>query len=165
MANPQQTRSELPSQPSSSPGDIRPLTGADHDAWLGLWRGYQAFYEVDIAEATSRVTWARLLDPQEPVHGALALVANEPAGLVHWIIHRSTWTEGDYCYLQDLFVAKAQRGQGLGRRLILHVYTEAAAHGCSRVHWLTHETNHDAMRLYARLALRPGFVQWRKLLP
>ena len=84
-------------------------------------------------------------------------------GLVHTVRHRSCWTIGDYCYLQDLFVAPDARGLGLGRALIEHVYREAAASGCSRVHWLTHETNQDAMLLYDRIGDRSGFVQYRKL--
>jgi GNAT superfamily N-acetyltransferase len=67
-------------------------------------------------------------------------------------------------YLQDLFVEPAKRGLGLGRTLIEHVYAEAARRGCSRVWWLTHETNTDAMVLYDRLADRSGFVQYRKVL-
>ena len=35
---------------------------------------------------------------------------------------------------------------------------------CSRVHWLTHETNTDAMLLYDRIADRSGFIQYRKIL-
>jgi hypothetical protein len=27
--------------------DIRAARAADHDAWLPLWRGHQAFYRVD----------------------------------------------------------------------------------------------------------------------
>jgi hypothetical protein len=30
------------------------------------------------------------------------------------------------------------------------------------VHWLTHETNTDAMVLYDRVAQRSGFVQYRR---
>ena len=56
------------------------------------------------------------------------------------------------------------RTRGVGRCLIEHVYEEAAAGGCSRVYWLTHETNHAAMALYARIADRTGFVQYRHLL-
>ena len=55
-------------------------------------------------------------------------------------------------------------GQGLGRALIEHVYAEAAARGCARVWWLTHESNTDAMVLYDRIADRSGFVQYRKVL-
>jgi len=83
-------------------------------------------------------------------------------GLVHHIRHRSCWTTGDYCYLQDLFVSPALRGSGIGRKLIEHVYAEASRAGCARVYWLTHETNATAIRLYDRVAERSGFVQYRK---
>ena len=59
-------------------------------------------------------------------------------------------------------MAPAARGGGIGRQLIEHVYDTAWEAGCARVHWLTHETNHDAMRLYDRIAERSGFVQYRK---
>lgn len=142
---------------------ITPLRPADHDAWLPLWRGYQAFYTVDIPEDVSAVTWDRLTDPAEPMAGALAWMGARAVGLVHVIRHRSCWTVGDYCYLQDLFVAADIRGGGIGRALIEYVYATAKAEGCSRVHWLTHETNHEAMRLYDRIGDRSGFVQYRKL--
>ena len=144
--------------------EIRALGAADHDAWMPLWRAYQAFYRVDIPAETSAVTWDRLLDPAEPMGGALAWSAGEAVGLVHHIRHRSCWTVGDYCYLQDLFVGPAARGRGVGRRLVDHVCDVARVAGCSRVHWLTHETNADAMVLYDRVAERSGFVQYRKLL-
>lgn len=144
--------------------DIRPITQADFDAWLPLWKGYQAFYNVDIAEAVTRTTWARLLDPAEPMHCALAIVGGQAVGMVHWIYHRSTWTTGNYVYLQDLFTASEARGKGAGRALIEHVYADARAHDAARVYWLTHESNHTAMQLYDRIADRPGFVQYRKVL-
>jgi len=141
---------------------IRPIGPGDRAAWLPLWRGYQAFYKVDLSDAVTDTTWTRLNDPAEPVDGALAWRGAEALGLVHHIRHRSAWTIGDYCYLQDLFVAKGTRGLGIGRRLIEHVYAAAQAAGCSRVHWLTHETNTDAMRLYDRIGERSGFVQYRR---
>lgn len=143
---------------------IRDFAAGDFDAWYPLWRGYQAFYKVDIPRETSEVTWARMLDPAEPMRGVFATQSGRPVGIVHFIRHRSCWTTGDYCYLQDLFVEPGLRGTGAGRRLIEHVYREAADMGCSRVYWLTHETNTDAMQLYDRIADRSGFVQYRKVL-
>ncbi len=137
---------------------------ADHQAWLVLWRGYQDFYKVAIDEATTATTWQRLQDDNEPMWCAVAEVEGRPVGIVHYLAHRSTWTTGDYCYLQDLFVDPALRAQGIGRALIRHVYDRAASMGLSRVWWLTHETNTDAMKLYDRIADRSGFVQYRKLL-
>lgn len=142
---------------------IRALAPGDRSEWDRLWQGYQAFYEVSIAPEVSDTTFARLLDPAEPMHCALLDEGGRSVGLVHFIFHRSTWTEGDYVYLQDLFVEGDRRGAGLGRRLIEHVYGAAKAKGASRVHWLTHETNTDAMLLYNRIADRSGFVQYRKI--
>ncbi|WP_415754078.1 GNAT family N-acetyltransferase [Pseudomonas leptonychotis] len=144
--------------------EIRPISAADHAAWLPLWQGYQRFYKAEIAEATSAVTWQRFLDPAEPMHAALAWHNGRAVGLVHYIFHRSCWTTGDYCYLQDLFVSDDLRGAGIGRQLIEHVYAQASAAGAARVHWLTHESNSDAMQLYERIAERSGFVQYRHLL-
>ena len=143
--------------------EVRAIGPGEHAAWLPLWRGYQTFYEVALPDAATACTWARLLDPAEPVDGALAWRGAEAVGLVHHIRHRSAWTVGDYCYLQDLFVADAARGAGIGRRLIAHVYDAARAAGCARVHWLTHESNADAMLLYDRIAEKSGFVQYRKV--
>lgn len=147
------------------PLDIRPVTAADHAAWLPLWQGYQRFYHSDIPEAVSATTWQRFLDPTEPMHAALAWRDGVAIGLVHWIFHRSCWTTGDYCYLQDLYVADDVRGGGVGRALIEHVYAEAQAAGASRVHWLTQEDNAQARLLYERIASRSGFVQYRHLFP
>lgn len=141
---------------------IRPVAAADFPRWLALWKGYQEFYRVDIPSEVTDRTWERLLDRAEPMECAVADVDGELVGLVHYIFHRSTWTTGDYCYLQDLFVQQQRRGARHGRRLIEHVYDAARAHGASRVYWLTHETNTDAMKLYDKVAERSGFVQYRR---
>jgi len=144
--------------------EIRAVTADDHAAWLPLWQGYQRFYATEIPEATSAQTWQRFLDADEPMHAALAWQDDRAMGMVQWIFHRSCWTAGDYCYLQDLFVDESVRGSGVGRGLIEHVCAQARLAGASRVHWLTHESNTNAMQLYDRIAERPGLVQYRKKL-
>jgi GNAT superfamily N-acetyltransferase len=84
-------------------------------------------------------------------------------GIVHYLFHRSCWSIGDYCYLQDLYVAPEVRGRGAGRALIEAVYAAARAAGASRVHWLTQEGNATARALYDTLADRSGFIQYRKI--
>lgn len=143
---------------------IRPARPEDHAQWLPLWKGYQTFYRASIPDEVTATTWQRFHTPDEPMHCAVAEVEGQLVGIVHYIFHRSCWTTGDYCYLQDLYAAPDHRGQGIGRALIEHVYAAAAQAGASRVHWLTHETNLDAMQLYDRIAGKSGFVQYRKLL-
>jgi GNAT superfamily N-acetyltransferase len=144
---------------------IRPLLAADRAAWEPLWQGYLAFYEASVAPDVTALTFARLTGGDEPMGGFVSLdAAGRIVGIVHWITHRSCWTAGDYCYLQDLFVTPDLRGGGHGRALIEAVYDKASSLGCSRVHWLTQETNTTAMQLYDRIATRSGFIQYRKIL-
>ncbi|MFN8723586.1 MAG: GNAT family N-acetyltransferase [Rhodospirillales bacterium] len=144
---------------------VRPLVAADRAGWRPLWDGYLAFYRTAVADDVTDLTFRRLTRGGEPMGGFVATGAEgRIVGIVHWIDHRSCWTAGDYCYLQDLFVEPGLRGGGVGRALIEAVCAAATARGCSRVHWLTHETNRDAMHLYDKVADRSGFVQYRRIL-
>ena len=143
---------------------IRPLGPDERAAWEPLWKGYLTFYKATLPPEQNDITWARLHDPAEPMHLIGAYVDGKLQGIVHYLFHRSTWTTGDYCYLQDLFVAEGGRNHGLGRALIEAVYVQARAAGASRVYWLTHETNDVARALYDKLADRSGFIQYRKML-
>lgn len=142
---------------------IRPLRLDERADWEPLWKGYLDFYKTALPRETYDLTWARLHDPAEPMHLLGAYAGGRLCGIVHFLYHRSCWTVGNYCYLQDLFVAEDVRKLCLGRALIEAVYREARAAGASRVHWLTHETNATARALYDTLADRPGFIQYRKV--
>jgi len=63
-----------------------------------------------------------------------------------------------------LNVHQRERAIGIGRKLIEAVYDKARALGCSRVYWLTHETNTSAQVLYDKIASRSGFIQYRHML-
>lgn len=147
------------------PIETRQLVPADYPAWLPLWRAYLRSFNTELPEKTTRLTWSRLTDPAEPMFAIGAFSAgDELCGFAHIVYHRSCWTEGDYCYLQDLYTAEPVRRQGVGKTLIEAVYARAKADGASRVHWLAHELNLPAQKLYEKMALRSGFVQYRKVL-
>lgn len=145
--------------------EIRVLGRDDLDHWRPLWWDYQLFYQASLSEDVTQLTFERLTDPEEPMGGILAFADSRAVGFAHWIRHRSCWSLGDYIYLQDLFTAADARGAGVGRALIEQIYAIAMSLGASRVHWLTHETNAQAMRLYDKLASRSGFIQYSKALP
>ena len=140
---------------------IAPLAASDRDAWEGLWVAYLTFYEEDLDPAVTDATFARLIDPDGGLHGAIARDDDGRAvGIVHWLVHPSTWSVGGYCYLEDLFVAPETRGAGVGRALIAHVKEWAASAGAEKVYWLTAETNTTARALYDRVATHTGFVHY-----
>jgi len=141
---------------------IRDLRAEDRPQWDGLWRGYLAFYQSELAPEVSDATFARLLDSSEPM---FALVAEEDGlllGIVHCVLHRGTWAIEDFCYLEDLFTAPQARKRGVGRALIEAVYARADELNCSRVYWLTHETNTAGRSLYDQIARNLGFIQYRR---
>ena len=146
---------------------IRTVTPSDHEQWLPLWDGYNAFYErsgpTALAPEITAMTWSRFFDAYEPVHALVAEQDGQLLGLVHYLFHRSTTAIAPDCYLRDLFTSQQARGKGVGRALINGVYDRAKFAGCPRVYWLTHKTNQTAMQLYDKVAENSGFVVYRKL--
>lgn len=141
---------------------IRMLRNDDQTQWRALWGEYLAMDGSPLDDAVHASTWARFLDKNEPMHGALALVDDRAVGFVHYVFHRSTWSLSDACYLQDLFVVPDARSKGHGRALIDHVCTEAKAAGSSRIYWQTQSDNETAIALYEKIAERSGHIQFRK---
>jgi GNAT superfamily N-acetyltransferase len=70
------------------------------------------------------------------------------------------WSLRPVCYLEDLFVATAARGEGAGRALIEALVTLGREHGWRRVYWHAHENNERARTLYDRLAKRTDYVRY-----
>jgi ribosomal protein S18 acetylase RimI-like enzyme len=142
--------------------NVRPLELTDRERWNELWRGYLQFYKYDLPADITDLTWRRLLDPAHPFQGFAALEGERIAGIVHFHVHASTWARAGYCYLEDLFVDPACRGQGLGRTLIEAVYRAADELGAERVYWHTENSNDRAQHLYRQVAELTPFVQFRR---
>lgn len=142
---------------------VRPLAPGDREAWEPLWQAYLTFYETDVPADVTETTWRRLMTEGEDPSGLCAVGDDGSlAGIVHYHFHRSTWTVGEYCYLQDLFVDPAARGGGVGRALIEAVYAAADRRGASQVYWLTQDFNATARRLYDRVGQLTPFIKYRR---
>ncbi len=142
---------------------IRPLEPTDREEWTALWRAYLAFYETERPAEVYDTTWERLMTAGEDPHGFCAVDGSgRLVGIVHYIFHRSCWTIGPYCYLQDLYADPSVRGLGVGRALIEAVYAAADAQGASSVYWLTQEFNATARRLYDRIGKVTPFIKYTR---
>ncbi len=64
--------------------------------------------------------------------------------------------------LWDGYNSEQALGQGIGRALINGVYDRAREAGSPRVYWQTQDTNVVAQKLYDKVAVRSGFIVYRK---
>lgn len=141
---------------------IRSVRDSDHAQWLPLWQGYQDFYRVKLTPAVTESNWKRFFDLNEPIHCLVAEREARLIGLAHYLIHRSTWSVENICYLNDLFVDPRGRRSGVARKLIEAVYGAADAAGAAKVYWLTHESNAAARLLYDQVAQYGGFIRYTR---
>lgn len=138
--------------------DIGPLRAEDRAAWEVLARGYKSFYRTDVPDEGYEETWRRLMDGRE-VHGVGAWLDGRLVGIAHYLFHVTFWS-AESCYLQDLFVGEAARGQGAARGLIERVAEESRRRGAARLYWTTKQDNASARALYDKVARFNGFVRY-----
>jgi GNAT superfamily N-acetyltransferase len=140
---------------------IRAIEEKDKDQWLNLWAGYLEFYKSTISTEQTELTWKRLINNELKMFGFVAENEDGVIGFTHCLFRPSTWTETDYCYLEDLFVDPNIRGKGVGRALMEKVVEFAKQKESKRVYWTTQEFNKTARVLYDSITPVSEFVQYR----
>jgi GNAT superfamily N-acetyltransferase len=129
--------------------EIGPIDDASYEQLQPLIAAYQRFYEVEeIDEERNRAFFRRFLAPSEV---GMLLGAREGGELVgyaclYWTFSSTAAVET--VLMNDLFVAAAARGRGVGRALIEASAAVARARGAASLQWATAPGNHTAQRLY-----------------
>ena len=139
--------------------EVTGLQAGDRPRWTELWRAYLAFYDATLPDEVYDHTWTRL-QAGTTLHGLAARHDGHIVGITHFLFHGSAWTMTPVCYLQDLFVDEAARGQGAARVLIEAVAGHAKQQDSTRLYWLTQDYNAVARRLYDRVAKHSGFIRY-----
>ena len=140
---------------------IRPPQPRDEHAWRRLWAAYLDFYGTEIPPEATQRTWERILDPAGAMFGRFAAVDGTVLGFAISVVHEGTWSVKPTCYLEDLFVAPAARGAGIGRALIDHLVARGGERGWSSLYWHTRTGNAEARRLYDRYVAADDFLRYR----
>lgn len=85
------------------------------------------------------------------------LLAGEPACAVAQLRYRlSVWTGAEDCWLEDLFVEEAARGEGVGRALTEACVHRARQRGCRRIQLDANDANGKALALYRDIGFEAG---------
>jgi GNAT superfamily N-acetyltransferase len=161
------------SSKSSAAATLRPARDADFWAVARLFAALHTFN----AGLDPRFRMAEGWEPLLRAHfvrthrapGALWLLAwrgAEPVGLLLLEAHSDSplFAERRWAELVALYVAPAQRGGDLGRRLLATGKDWAAAHGFDRLQLYVTASNERAKRFYTRCGLGPVQEIWRAVL-
>lgn len=74
-----------------------------------------------------------------------------PVGFALFFHNFSTWRGRRGLYLEDLFVQPAQRGHGIGKRLLSELARIARERDCARLEWSVLDWNQPAIDFYRAL--------------
>ena len=85
----------------------------------------------------------------------IAYADGAPVGLAIWFHNYSTFLGRRGLYLEDLFVLPDWRGQGIGKKLLVHLAGIAVARGCGRMEWSVLDWNEPAIGFYTSLGAQP----------
>lgn len=138
--------------------------GAEHmDDVLRLMRAYCEFYEATPSDTALRGLAQALLD--DPEHAGIQLLARDRDGpavgfaTIFWTF--STLSAAPIGLMNDLYVAPAARGRGIGRALIDACSAECAQRRVAELEWYTAPSNRTAQSVYDRTgAVRTEWVNY-----
>ncbi|MBJ3815607.1 GNAT family N-acetyltransferase [Shimwellia pseudoproteus] len=142
--------------------NIRPVTSADFALWQPLWQQYLDFYQRELPAGVTRTVFERLCVGNEMLGLVAAGDDGQLLGLMNLVFHPSTWSLHGYCYVEDLLVDQAARGQGIARALFSYAGQLADKRQCDRVYWLTREDNQAARGLYDSIGHQIPFVVYNR---
>jgi GNAT superfamily N-acetyltransferase len=135
-----------------SPIAIRPASVSDVPAILSFIRQL-AEYErlLDRVVATEDRLRETLFGPTPAAEVLLAMDGDRPVGFALFFHNYSTFLAQRGIYLEDLFVAPASRGHGVGRLLLQAVARVALERDCGRFEWAVLDWNEPAIGFYRRM--------------
>jgi GNAT superfamily N-acetyltransferase len=135
---------------------IRPAVDDDVDALVQLIRDL-AEYERSPASVEIEPEQLRmaLFGDSPTVFAHVADEGGRILGMAIWFLNFSTWTGRSGIYLEDLYVRREERAQGIGRALIAALASIALQAGYGRIDWSVLDWNEPAIRFYRSVGATP----------
>lgn len=131
---------------------LRPARRDDVPTLLVLIRGLAEYEKLaHQVEADESALAATLFGERPCAEVVIAEADGEAAGFALFFHNYSTFLARPGLYLEDLFVQPRFRGQGIGRRLMVHLAQLALARGCGRFEWSVLDWNAPAIGFYRSL--------------
>lgn len=165
----------MPSSPARTLPDgarLRPARPGDEAGILACIQALAVYErEPDAVENTEEMLRETLFGPEPR---AFAHVVEQPAehvpdgadegearivGIALWFLTYSTWTGRHGIWLEDLFVADAQRGRGYGKALLAELARICVERDYSRLEWTVLDWNAPSIAFYRSVGA-VGMEEW-----
>lgn len=110
----------------------------------------------EVAATESQLTAALFPDAGAPaVFAHVAEDDGEVVGMALWFLSFSTWTGTHGIWLEDLYVAPAHRGRGLGLALLRRLAATCVERGYHRLEWWVLDWNAPSIAFYESIGAAP----------
>jgi GNAT superfamily N-acetyltransferase len=141
---------------------VRPMRATDREAFLAMWTDFVALAPGEPGNhEMGDVNWSRIDDEAHALKGLVAVDhADTPLGFTLYLSFPFTWSRGDVCYLQDIYVRPEARGRGVARAMIARLGELGREAGWFKIFWMTQGDNLTAQRLYDKVAERKDYVRY-----
>lgn len=118
---------------------------------LPLIAGYQEFYKVIPSDIKNLAHFRKYTISHK--HGIMfgAYQNDKPVGFCTLYFVPTSFGDGTYCLLNDLYTLPETRNLGIGKALIEHAQTYTKKRGIKSMEWWTQEQNTTAQRVYDKL--------------
>ncbi len=124
---------------------IRDANLADASAIVGLI-GEHAAMAGEQSPITETYVATYLSNPTSRI--LLAEVQNRVVGLLSYSLRPDLYHAGPSCLIEELIVAEAARGQGVGSALVAELFSRLTALACAEVSAAVMPTNQRAIKFY-----------------
>ena len=136
---------------------IRSATPEDVPTIASLIRALSVYEKLEQeVTMTEEKLHAALFGPRPYAETLLAEVDGEAVGFALFFHNFSTFLAQPGIYLEDLYVHESNRGQGVGKALLVRLAQIAVERNCGRLEWAVLDWNVDAIGFYERLGARPN---------
>lgn len=131
---------------------LRSAVPEDIPALFALAKANAEFHD-DLPQfvGSSEAMEASLFGDRPYAETLVAEQAGAVAAFALFFTSYSTFLTQPGLYIEDLFVAKPFRRQGLGQAMLTQIARTALARNCGRVEWLVAQWNADAIAFYQRM--------------
>jgi GNAT superfamily N-acetyltransferase len=134
---------------------LRPATAADAPAIRAMIAALIAHSgNPPVTPAPADELAHHMSGPRPDIEGVIAEREGRPVGMVLFFPWLSTWRGRLNLYIQDLYVEPAERGSGLGRRLLAAAAREGRKRGCKGLLLAVEIGNENAAQFYRGLGFQ-----------